>query len=361
MIIAGGKKEKKNETNTFKEDFAALCDMARQEEEEGSHVTDCKVKIGSTIVYAHRSFLVARSNFFKKAFTQKLSESHTGTVELKHVSQDLPRAALHTLLRFMYTGDTGPICSETAWAVLELLGAEDGDFLEIKDSTILRAACEKAVMEALGKDDIPMALQRGHALGTAATGLKKTLMEHLIASLRNLHDNNALNQIIQTPELMGELLNMVGTCLVPKPGWKPKNHLGKFPCPDSDWKLILSSHHAGLANSAAALRNTDWTTGAGTAYTGGEFIQSSFDCPVLVSAVHLGIGHMHQGWSHSHLNGATIEHSDDATTWTPVTRIVSAPTVDSIHINQLPEPTVAQHWRFVKPDHDIGISYLLFE
>merc|ERR1712194_222424 len=127
--------------------------------------------VGSTTVFAHRSFLIARSAFFRKAFEHTMSEAKTGIVELKHVRPDIPKEALRVLLRFLYTGSvTESLSPTTAWSTLELLGAENADYLEIKDADVLRRACEKVIVEALGSDDIPEALQRAHALGEVTMG-----------------------------------------------------------------------------------------------------------------------------------------------------------------------------------------------
>jgi len=343
--------------------FAALCETACQEEAEMAHVTtDCEIKVGSTIVYAHCSILVAHSNFFRKLCSQKMSESQSGTVELKHVRQDMPRAALHTLLRFVYAGDTHSICFETAWFVLELLGAEDGDYFEIKDCGTLRDACVRVILEDTSVEGLPAALQRAHGLGAVATGLKQALMENFVAtlglqSLTTGSASNKLNQIIQSPELMLELMVLLGTCTVLKPGWRPSRHSGRTTLLGSQAMLTCSSKYRDYNNSSAALKDDNWTTGLATGYVANDgvrldgtchFIQASFDRPVRVKSLCLGIGNIqNEGWNRSHLDGAYIEYSLDGQAWTRV-GTANIPSMNAFHVHELPEPTVAQYWRLMR-------------
>merc|ERR1712224_616751 len=156
-------------------------------------------------------------------------------------------------------------------------------------------------MDAMSREELPEALQRGHALGSAAMGLKQILMENLVAELHHLTEANGLNQCMKKPELMLELLTMISSCTVLKPGWRPSHHFGQVPSP-GQWKLSCSSRDPDVENSAAGLVDADMTTVVATDYDGSRsrehFIQASFDRPVLIVAMHLGIGDLHgQGWS----------------------------------------------------------------
>merc|ERR1712216_48456 len=171
----------------------------------------------------------------------------------------------------------------------------------------------------------------------------------------------ALNQCMKKPELMLELLTMISSCTVLKPGWRPSHHFGQVPSP-GQWKLSCSSRDPDVENSAAGLVDADMTTVVATDYDGSRsrehFIQASFDRPVLIVAVHLGIGDLHgQGWSQEYLDSASIEYSNDEQSWVQVAT-ARIPTMDVIHKHQLSEPIAARYWRLMKNSNNDSLGRL---
>merc|ERR1712060_329521 len=101
--------------------------------------------------------------------------------------------------------------------------------------------------------------------------------------------------------------------------------------------------------------------GAGTNYSTGNWIQATFDGPVTIHTVSLGIGGMSQGWSTAELDGATIEYSTNNGDAWQTAMTVAVPVENEIHEHTLSQPITAEAWRvYLAAFNHLGVSFLSF-
>ncbi|CAE8585003.1 unnamed protein product [Polarella glacialis] len=352
-------------TSALVADLVALCKTAREEEAQGKHMTtDCKLVVAGSTVYAHSALLTARSKFFQKAFVQGMSETSDKVLTLRHVISNVPKESVHALLMFIYTSDASEVSSaDIAFGILELLGAEEGDFLELSDCSLLRATCGNVIVQAVQTEDLLQTLSRALSLGSSALSLRRDLIENVMLNMAELSESQAFAQLRETPELLCEILAMVGSCMTARPGWAPIVVVGRSPELDG-WSLSSNSFDAGLANSADAVRSRDFGSGAAAYHDESEgatqvYLQCSFDSSVIVREIYLGIGPMGDDWNEDSLDGADIMYSTDGDTWSTV-GIVRVPEINKLFKQSLPSPIAATHWRFCMSIGAIAISHLFF-
>jgi hypothetical protein len=339
------------------EDLRELCLIARQEESQGTRVTaDCTLVVSGSSYFAHASILLARSKFLRKAFSQNMQEARDKVVELKHVHSDIPKEAVHALLLFMYTNCISEISSAgIGWSVVELLGAEEADFLALSGTHDLRRACADVIIDSMQAHNIPEALKRAHSLGPAAVELKQLLMENLIASLSNVDTHACFKCFQGTPDLLNELLAMVASCMIRKPGWQPRKRprMARF-------TLTSNGFHPRLANTAEALMDGRMDTGAGTLSSlNPAYLAFEFDAAVTVTALSLGIGSMGQHWCHYYLDRAWIKYSVDKENWQDAA-VVHVGEDNLVRRIPFSTPITARYWRLTKMDY-LGLSCIEFE
>lgn len=326
-------------------DLISLYERARQEEEDREQTTtDCKLIISGNTFFAHSAILLARSAFFQKALMTDMIEKRSGTIEVRHVSTDIPKAAVHALLRFLYAGNSGTMEPAVAWSLLDLIGGDEftGGFLGLTGCGSLHTACADAILAPLRADNLVDAVCRAEHLPSYGTGLCQVLVQNAVYHLKFWGQAEFL-QLRGAPNMMSKILEMASACMVVRNGWRPVRPIPR-PIPPflRQWDLILDSSYPGLVNTAAALKDAyDMTSGVGTR---SGCIAAVFDHAVTVSSLHLAISDMGQDWSLVNLNGAKVQVSQDDYDWEDAA-LVDIPSTDEIHEICLPQVTTAKYWR----------------
>jgi len=128
---------------------------------------------------------------------------------------------------------------------------------------------------------------------------------------------------------------------------------------DIQWKLVMSGRWATCQNTFEALQSIDLSVGAGTQNDNLSYVQASFDFPVRVEQVSLGVANLinNENWTSWHLNGAILENSNDGENWNFIEHI------NNFQDNEIRDikfkPRVAQYWRIRRQGY-LAIGHLRF-
>jgi len=112
------------------------------------------------------------------------------------------------------------------------------------------------------------------------------------------------------------------------------------------WKLSMSSKFFALQNTHESLVDDDHcTTGAATENKSNEWIQATFDFPVLVSSVTLsGLKGAMLAWRSDYCDGKVLQYSHDNNTWIDAHNITSVAQGKPTKFT-LKQPVIAKYWR----------------
>jgi len=127
------------------------------------------------------------------------------------------------------------------------------------------------------------------------------------------------------------------------------------------WKLSMSSKFFAVANTYEALIDDDHcTTGAATNTTGNEWIQATFEFPILVSSITLsGFKGAMLAWRADYIEGKSLQYSLDDAIWHNALTIgpvgQGKPVKFALH-----NPVIARYWRLYGSGY-CATATLIFE
>lgn len=369
--------------STFVGDFERLYSEARLAEERGKagaeagreeEVTgegsrtcgrqdlapDCRIAVGEDVYLGHSAVLSSRSDFFLVAFTSEMAERASLLVTLQHVRGNMPRrGSVLALLHFLYTGRTTRICADNAMEVLALVGGEQSDdcyadqrgYLQIHDASTLRFACEAAAESAVDNCDAVLnLLSQAHALG--ASRLKRRAMRLAVHHFKDLALRGAFEAL--SPLLLTEVLREVAVeydCQLPSAAKGLRWELSMLPAPDGR-----------LENTYEAVSSPDLSCGAGASGAAGcseASLVATFDRPVRVRRMRIGVDLTIGDFDAARLNGSKLQYLTSSGMWQDAG--VSVSVKDGVVREiELPQVLVAKAFRLVRRQR-LAVGLLVFE
>jgi len=321
---------------------------------------DCRVTVGEDVYLGHSAILASRSDLFLAAFTSDMVERASLHITLQHVRGELPRRdSVLGLLHFLYTGKTARISSTNAMEVLALVGGDQSDsegsnqggYLQIHDAGTLREACERAAEgSAADGEAVLTLLAQAHALG--ASRLKRRAMQLAVHHFKDLALRDAF-EVLPAP-LLNEVLRQVVAeydYLLPSAAKGVRWELSLLPTPDGR-----------LENTYEAVSSPDLSCGAGASGTAGcseAFLVATFDRPVRVRRVRIGVDLRIGDFDASRLNGSKLQYLNSAGSWQDAGISVSVEDGVVLEI-ELPQVLVAKAFRLVRRQR-LAVGLLMFE
>jgi len=325
---------------------------------------DCRIAVGEDVYFGHSAVLAARSDFFLLAFTSDMAERASLLVTLQHVRGDMPRReSMLALLYFMYTGRTTRISADNAMEVLALVGGDQseesvgdhggdqGGYLQLHDAATLRLACEAAAEGAVDDGDaILELLMRADALG--AVRLRSRAMCLAVHHFKDFALRGALE--VLPPRLLKEVLREVAVefdCELPSAAKGQRWELSMLPAPDGR-----------LENTYEAVSSPDLSCGAGAAGSAGcseASLVATFDRPVRVRRMRIGVDLTVGDFDAARLNGSRLQYLTSLGSWQDAGVCVSVQDA-VVHEIELPRPFVARAFRLVRRQR-LAVGLLAFE
>lgn len=313
--------------------------------------------VGEDIYLGHSAVLAARSDFFQAAFASEMAERATLLVTLQHVRGDMPRRdSVLALLYFIYTGRTNRVTASNAMEVLALVGGEQADecgggYLQLHDAATLRQACEVAAESAVTDEDAFLTLlTQAHCLGAAR--LKARAMRLAVHHFKDLALRGAL-EVLPAP-LLTEVLREVAVeydKLLPSAAKGLRWELSMLPAPDGR-----------LENTYEAVSSPDLSCGAGASGAAGcseASLVATFDRPVRVRRVRIGVDLTFGDFDAARLNGSKLQYLSTSGSWQDAG--VSVSVEDGVVREiELPQVLVAKAFRLVRRQR-LAVGLLVFE
>lgn len=121
-----------------------------------------------------------------------------------------------------------------------------------------------------------------------------------------------------------------------------------------------SNYSAGLAANTTNMRDGDFSTGAATGNSNGEFIAMDLGVSKAVSTIRVGSAINLAGWGavSPYLEGRRIQYSQDGTNWTTATLVSGVTSSNAAFDIQLPFTITARYWRIIAPEQSAGNNWV---
>jgi len=244
--------------------------------------------------------------------------------------------------------------------VLALIGGEQsldsdnsdqGGYLQIHDVGTLRAACEAAAETAVDSSASVVALlSQAHALG--AVRLKTRAMRLAVHHFKDLAACGGLEGL--PPYLVTEVLREVAA--------EYDHHLPSA-AKGLQWELSVAPAPDGrLKNTYEAVSSPDLSCGAGASGSAGcseASLVATFDRPVRVRRVRIGVDLTVGDFDATRLNGSKLQYLTSTGVWQDAG--VSVSLVDGVVREiELPQVLVAKVFRLVRRQR-LAVGLLVFE
>lgn len=352
--------ERGKSTDADREEDEELCQ--RQACGRQDLAPDCRIAVGEDIYLGHSAVLAARSDFFLAAFTSDMVERASLLVTLQHVRGEMPRReSVLALLHFLYTGKTSRVQVSNAMEVLALVGGEQsegnsdqGGYLQLHDASTLRLACEAAAESAVADDDdalLPLLIQADE-LG--ASRLKSRAMRAAVHRFKDLALRGTFVSL--PPSLLTEVLRHVAVeydRLLPSAAKGVPWELSMLPAPDGR-----------LENTYEAVSSPDLSCGAGAFGAAGcseASLVATFDRPVCVRRVRIGVDLTIGDFDAARLNGSKLQYLTESGSWQDAGVSVSVDVHNGVVREiDLSQALVAKAFRLVRRQR-LAVGLLVFE
>lgn len=352
--------ERRSSTDADQEEDEERCELQACGRQDLA--PNCRIAVGEDIYLGHSAVLAARSDFFLAAFTSDMVEGASLLVTLQHVRGEMPkRESVLALLYFLYTGKTSRVQMGNAMEVLALIGGEQtegnsdqGGYLQLHDAATLRFACEEAAEAAVSDDDealLPLLVQ-AHELG--ASRLKSRAMRAAVHRFKDLALRGAFASL--PSQLLTEVLRHVAVeydRLLPSAAKGLRWELSMLPAPDGR-----------LENTYEAVSSPDLSCGAGAFCAAGRSeasLVATFDRPVCVRRVRIGVDLTIGDFDAARLNGSKLQYLTESGSWQDTGVSISVDVhVAVVREIDLPQALIAKAFRLVRRQR-LAVGLLVFE
>jgi cobalamin biosynthesis protein CbiD len=165
------KETKKVPMSSLEEDLSSLLNQEKY--------ADVVFEVEGQKIYAHRSILSARCEFFRNLFGSGMKEAKDSIIKMEENTY----TGLHAFLSYLYTGRFPEISTETAFEILQLA---ESYFL-----THLKYECEKIIINGISVENVVSILLEAEKY--SAEDLKKTCMNYIEKHKNEIDKENLMN------------------------------------------------------------------------------------------------------------------------------------------------------------------------